>query len=284
MAVTPTTSNNTLALELDGAMAGLLRSATLPALGFAEGAAPTVGRFEAEFQPAMSPGLLPFALSLGQPGGPASRGALVQADFNRKPMRRLDWTGAQVSMVAFSPLDARDSRQSFSVLLQWDVQTLKTTAEPGKQAMPSPGRAKAWVTSNFSVDGLPFSGRGVTRVELPTVTLLPQSGGVSREPARGMGAVCSNWQLEVSGPSLLEATAWVLALRDKGGVTAADRFDLQIQLLDNTMKTALGVVTLKGCNLLRYQDAPLGASNASGMPSATLTLSAQSLDLKASGR
>ena len=275
---------SSIVLDLPGLGTGGLRSATLPALAFADSAPPALGRFEAELQPGLSPQLLPWAMSLARDGGTEQAGALLEADVNRKLVRRLDWTGGSVTMLAFSPLDARVARQSFSLLLQWEVQTLKSNPGGGQQMPASPGKSKAWLTSNFKVDGLPFDSRGVSRVELPTVTLLPHSRGSGRSQVTALLPVLSNWQLQVAGPGLAPALAWVNKLADQGGVKPDNRFDLDIALMDTSLKTVLGNVTLKGCSLVRSQESALGSTDANALRTLTLVFSAQSLDLRASGK
>ena len=173
---------------------------------------------------------------------------MLVANQNSELQRRIDWSTGPLTELAMDPLDARDGKKPFALDIKWQPSVVKYSKASGKVNSGVTKKAKAWLCSNFRLTpgGLPFDGKGVVRVELPTV----KSKGQAKVGARRLSATpeveFGPLRLTVSGVSVDEAFAWVQKVQQHGGVLAGDRFDLSIEMLDPTLAKVLGDDRLAG--------------------------------------
>lgn len=279
-----TAARATLSLSLDDSVAEPLASAQLPALSLswpagAEGAAPQV-----QHGPMGASGALPRGTALarwlsqacsGQPR--QSSGALQLADRNYKLQRRLRFADALLTRLELGALDARESRQPLRMALQWQAATWHDEAGDGQTVKLQATPRTALMASNYRLSGLPEANDLVQRVELPVLQWQPAPAPVGRRKPGpdllSLGPLSLVLAERARGP----LQAWRQAhLSPPGKLPAA--LQLEIALLDTSLKKRLAGITLAGCRLLQWQDSAID-SNADALSTLTLKLSVQSMAL-----
>ncbi len=278
MAVNPTFRGN-LFLELDGKVAGALRSVQPPAIEFVRGAAGrvsrrvSVGGFSASS--VVVPGaMMDWVLSVMAEralSAQSANGALIYTDQNFQARRRVDWTGGVISEIKFSDLDAA-AKVTFDVNLAWQPKALQFAAGAGKVASAKAG--KGIIAANFRVLGLPFS-NNVLKVQLPLVTT--QLAAVKAKTPYA-GITLGELRIEAApgvNSALLDYISSVIA---NGKLTSGDYLDLSIELLDVSLAKVLATVSLKGCGLLRI-DQPKEEAGFKTLQRLALTFSVEQFDL-----
>jgi hypothetical protein len=263
------------ALELDGRFAGWLRSLQPPGYrvqpvvapigpGGAARLAANVGitPMSAEFELNQAEPLLDWAQGLlsGEPR--AAAGAALLLDGNRKLQRRIAWTEGLPTELRLPTLDAA-SKLPATLGLSW---------QPGAVAYPKVGgeavpgavatKKKAPLLGNFRVQGLPFDGRWVTRVALPTVSARVAAdslGSHALATSSLSGLDLGELRLDIAAAGRDEALAWVGRCIADGRIADSEYLGITVELLDATLKNVLFTVQLSGCGLLAYDEAALQA-------------------------
>ena len=279
MAVKPTLGSNFF-LELNGTVAGALRSAQPPAIEFARGAARrasrsvSVGSFSASS--AVMPGaMMDWVLSVmaeRAPSAPLANGALIYTDLNMQARRRVDWTGGAITEIKFSDLDATSGKLPFDVNLAWQPKALQFVAGAGKVA--STKAVKGIIAANFRVLGLPFSDN-VLKIQLPLVTT-QLTGTKAKTPYAGI--TLGELRIEVAPGVKGELLDYISGVIADGKLTGEEYLDLSIELLDPSLAKVLATVSLKGCGLLRI-DQPKEEGGKEALQRYTLTFSVELFDL-----
>jgi hypothetical protein len=274
------TRSSSLFLELDGREAGALHSAQ-PAsvrvdmvarevgreLVVRRGAQVTLGEMAAEAT-LPEPGPLLDWLQAALAGDLALHdGAVLVGDANRKLQRRIGFRGARLSGLALTPLDARDGKQPVQLALRWLVEQVDDQAGAGA-LKGTVSRRKAPLASNFRIGGLPFDAGAVLRVDLPELQVDWSTSrmGELREPVREGRRRFGAATLTVGARQATAARDWVRKQVADGSIDEADGLDLQVDLLDATLKKVLATIALRGCLLLGMDEEPLasGTSDAPG--------------------
>lgn len=295
MAVTPRTPGNNLIIELGGQPAGMLRSLQPPGYRLdpfdgqgggtviRAGSAVTLGELAAEFSPDQ-PGLLRDWVQRFASGDlSAQSGAAQVLDFNFALRRSLAFEGGEITQLRLPVLSASDARSPLLLGLSWRAQALHDSVGDGRRITASKGRAKAMLASNFRVTGLAFDGAGITRVGLPLLRRIDTATD-ARRPASRLGGRLDAGELTlgVGGRSRDKALAWVQQVVADGRLDQAERLDIGVELLDNTLKTVLATVQLQACSLLAC-DEPLIEPSADTLPSLALRFAVGAVALKFSG-
>ncbi len=275
-----TTAAANVALELEGKFGAFVDKVSLPALLFPAAGPPTFGAFEARINVSTASALLDWAMSLVRRNGSEPAGAVLVANQNFDLQRRIDWSAGPVTELALDPLDAREGKKPFTINVKWQPSAVKHSKGSGKVGGGVAKKAKAWLCSNFrlTMGGLPFDGKRVSRVELPTVKSMGQPKIGARRLAPTPEVEFGPLRLTVSGPGVDEAFAWVQKVQDHGGVVAGDRFDLSIEMLDATLAKVLGTITVQGCTLQSWEEPAFESANGA-VRMAVLSFAVQGLDL-----
>jgi len=295
MAIVKPTGTGNIALELGGKTAGWLRRLQPPGYEVAQVAGPagelivpknagrvTLTPVDADFVLAGPGPLLDWALTLPRRSAVTMDGAILLLDPNFRIRRRVEWTQGLLTEVRLPELDAT-AKALFTVGLSWQPETLRYP-KVGADAGPiGPGKAKGILLSNFRVTGLPFDASAVVRVALPTVRakVVVENVGSQRQPQRHVtGVDLGEVRLEIGARSAEAVRDWVAKVIGDGAVTDAELINLDIELLDPTLKNVLATISLRGCALIGYAEFELEA--VSEKPAnVALRLSVDDLDIRA---
>jgi len=297
---TVNTSNaiGALALELDGKIAGTVRSLQLPGYQVEQvvvatgpggaarlGAHIGISALEASWVLSQADALTDWALSLPRATqGQARDGAALVLDLNQTLQRRVEWTEGLITELKLPTLDAR-SKDLAELAIQWLPGTVSYAKAPGGQKVALPAATKtrkAPLASSFRVQGLPFDGSGISRVQLPTVKakLTETPPGQTRLPARGYAQVdLGELRLEFSARTREAVLAWVQKVIANGQIADSEYLGLSIELLDVALKKVLVTVQLAGCALLSYEESRLDG-NQDQLATVALRFAVGKLDLK----
>ncbi len=282
MATKVTAAAAQVALELEGNFGAFVDKLSLPALQFPAAGQPTFGAFEAKINVSNASALLEWAMSLARRKVAEVAGAVLVANQNFDLQRRIDWSAGPLTELVLDPLDAREAKKSFAIGVKWQPSAVKHSKGSGKINSGVVKKGKAWLCTNFrlTTGGLPFDGKRVVRVDLPTVKGkgLTKVGG--RRPSVTQEVEFGTLRLTVSGLGIDDAFAWVQKVQDHGGVLAGDRFDLTIEMLDPTLAKVLGTITVQGCTLQSWEE-PAYESGNEAVRMAVLSFAVQGLDLVA---
>lgn len=276
--VTATAAN--VALELEGTFGAFADQVSLPALLFPAEGQPTFGAFEARINVSGASALLDWAMSLARRKVADASGAVLVANHNFDVQRRIDWSNGFLTELALDPLDAREGKKPFAIDVKWQPSAVKHSKGSGKVSSRVTKKAKAWLCSNFrlTTNGLPFDGKRVVRVELPTVKSKGQAENGARRLAATPEVEFGTLRITVSGLGVDDAFAWVQKVQEHGGVLADDRFDLSIDMLNPTLAKVLGTIALQGCTLQSWEEPAFESANAA-VRTAVLSFAVQGLDL-----
>lgn len=284
-------------LELNGQFAGGLRSLQPPGYRVDPVVAPlgpggaarlaahmAITEMAAEFEPGQAPALLDWALTLPHGRAAPVDGAALVLDHNDKEQRRIAWTDGLLTALQLPTLDAA-SRLPFTLGLRWQPGTVAYPKASGAAVPGAVGpRKKGPLLCNFRVLGLPFDGQRVLRVALPGVSarLAEQAVGAGRLPARHQSAITlGELRLDFPPSQRDEVLAWVGRVIQDGVIADGEYLQIGIELLDATLKKPLLTLTLGGCGLLGYDEAPIGGSE--GAATVSLRLGVAQLDMKQGG-
>lgn len=214
-----------------------------------------------------------FSLARGQRARPMD-GAVVVLDVNHKLTRRIEWTQALVTELRLPELDAA-SKAVFSVGAAWLPSTVSVAKATGEVVTlpPASKTGKALMLSNFRVLGLPFDGKFVTRISLPTVTA-PLAAAKPGDAQVNLGEV----KLVVSALSRDSARAWVQQVVADGQIADKEALSFSIELLDAAFKNVLLTVQLGGCALLGYEESRLDPAQ-DALATASLRFAVGQLDM-----
>jgi hypothetical protein len=278
MAVRPTQGGNFL-LELNGKVAGALRSVQPPAIEFVRGATARTarnvawGRFSARGDVARGDMMDWVRSILGSraESAPLVDGALLYTDFNFQLRRRVDWTSGAITEIKFSDLDA-SSKAPFDVSIFWQPGSVKFAVGTGKAG--SVTAVKSIVAANFRVVGLPF-GASVVKVQLPVVTVQTK-GGKSRLAYAGV--TLGELRIEVVPGSKRELLDYIDRVIADGKLTSDEYQDISVEMLDPALKNVLATISLGSCGLLRV-DLPKGENNTEALERYALTFSVEGFDV-----
>lgn len=275
MATSVTPAGTNLLLELAGKSPTPLRSALPPSYHITPAALPgrgaellrgssgvALGALAAEADLVENGPLLDWAMSLAASAPASPDGSLLVLDPNFRVQRRIGFTEGLITGLTLPTLSASDGKRAFSVGLTWQPAQVSDKAGGGEQARPQPVKRKALLCSNFNVQGLPFDGRFVTEVGLPSLSARTTTNtGTSRLATRRFaGLTVGELSLVVAGRSVDAALDWVRKTLADGRLDDAEYVDLKIDLLDSTMKTVLATLTLAGCGLLASEETPLSGT------------------------
>lgn len=269
-----------VALELEGQFGAFVEKVSLPALQFPAAGQPTFGAFEARFNVSSASALLDWAMSLARRKVVEAAGAVLVANPNFDLQRRIDWSASALTELVLDPLDARDGKKAFAIDIKWQPSVVKHSKGSGKVNSGVAKKPKAWLCANFrlTTGGLPFDGKHVVRVDLPTVKSKGPAKLGERRPAVTPEVEFGPLRLTVSGLGLDNAYAWVQKVQDHGGVLAGDRFDLSIEMLDPALAKVLGTITVQGCTLQSWEEPAFESAN-QAVRMAVLSFAVQGLDL-----
>ena len=278
MMATRTTTTSKPVIELAGKLAGTVSSLQLPGYRVdkvmvpagpnrpAHGVAQvSITPLDAAFNLTQSNALTDWVLSLPR-GGQAQPldGAALVLDFNNKLTRRVEWTEALVTELRLPELDAA-SKVAFSVGVSWLPSTVSFAKASGEViALPPISKTKALLLSNFRVQGLPFDGKFVSRISLPTVTATV-AAPKPEYAQMNLGEV----RLVLSAISRDSALAWVQQVVADGQIADKEALSFSVELLDAAFKNVRLTVQLGGCALLGYEESRLDAAQEA---SATVTV------------
>lgn len=270
-----TRTGSQLMLELDGKGGGFLRNAQPPSVRVDVARASTgmdvplrtgvrisLGEMAAEAD-LLEPGPLFDWLAAALAGNLELRsGAVLQADHNYQRRRRIGFSEAQLTAIAWPALDASETKRAFTLSLRWLAGQVDDGPDSGKLTGSLPGKRKQLLTSNFRVGGLPFGGEAVLRVELPSfsVAWAGVPSGEFRVPTRPHGQVnLGELRLVVSARQAEAARAWVRKLIKDGQLDDSESLNLQVDMLDVALKKTLASFELMGCRLRGMDEEPLGS-------------------------
>lgn len=279
-----TVSRSQLALSLADGAAEPLGSAQPPVLELDWPARADGAGWQVRHGPLSASGPLPRGTALarwlsqacaGQPRQP--QGELLIADQNHKLRRRLGFDAALLTRLELGPLDASEGRTPLRMALQWQAASWRDEAGDGQpiklQAAPRAGLTAA----NYRLSGLPAANELVQRVELPLLQCEPAPPPTGRRRPGPDLLRLGPLGLVLAGRAREPLQAWRQAHLAQPG-KAPPPLDLAIDLLDSTLKKRLAGITLAGCRLLQWQEAPM-ASSAEALSTLSLKLSVQGMAL-----
>lgn len=284
MATSTSINVSNFALELGGQMATWLRSVQVPTLELLPADKPLksrrwrLGDCSATFNPSEADALFDWMQGVWRRKEvQAQDGAVVFTDASFKPKRRIDFTGALLTGISISALEAA-SRDAVEVQLSWKPTTVAFKKVTDSANLPSGGRRKLWVRSNFRVIGLPFAAANVARVELPSLKaeVLP---GVGRKPPTYGKVELGELAVTVSARGEDELRDWVNLVVADGKLGASELLDLSVELLDASLKKTLATVKLSACGLLRVSEPPRHAGD-TALRSFTLAFAVEAMDIE----
>lgn len=268
------------AIELQGKMAGFLS-----AVGIAEhlivpggkGANFGLGPFSASYSVSEASAVLDWIMSLPRKQEQRTSGAIVFADHNFDAKRRVEWTEGLLTSVQFPKLSASEAKKPFAVDFKWQPSTVSHTGGGGGKLDGSGAKkgAKLLSTSNFRLSGLPAESEFVTAIGLPLVSVAE----AGRKGDTKGGIKFGDVTLEFSGRSREAVYKYVKGVIDDGRLSENEYLDFGIDLLDPSLTKTVGTVSLLGCGLRSYKEAPIEA-NKEGQAKFTLTFSVERFDLK----
>lgn len=252
-------------LELDGKPVGVLKSfggGNAVAEVVTEGVGPSrvAGkhvsniRFEPivlEVTPSMAPEFLAFLQQW--PNLKPLNGAVLIGDFNQNVVKRLEFSNAIVTEIAFPELNAA-GKEAFSVQVTLTPEAVRTKPGSGRMQAPGPS-SKAMLSNNFrlSVDGV-----DLTRVNKVESFVLKQTvsngafGGVFKEPQRITTAPeVGDLAFTLSEAGSESIQGWFDSFLIQGKRTQADEKSGKIELLGPDLKSVLFSITLRGMGIYR---------------------------------
>ena len=289
---TRNTTTTKLAIELAGKLAATVSSLQLPGYRVEQVVVPTgpnasarlevnvdITPLDAAFTLTQSDALTDWALALPRgKGAQPLNGAALVLDINSKLTRRVEWTEALVTELRLPELDAA-SKTAFSLGLTWLPNTVTYAKVSGEIiALPPASKTKKTpMLANFRVLGLPFDGKFVSRVTLPTVTgtLAAQKPGYAQVDSGDVTLV-------LSARSRDEALVWVQHVVADGQIADKEYLSLDIELLDAALKNVLLTVQLTGCALLGYEESRLDPAQ-EALGTVTLRFAVGKLDVVFAG-
>ena len=291
MAIAPRLNTATLALELQGSVAGLLRSVLPPAYRVDRGAGPlgmeaivragavvTVGDLRADLVPDQDGALLAWAMALAGGSAALMDGAVLVLDANKALRRRIDFRQGWVTELALPTLSAGDGRRLFTIGLAWRSEAVSEGLADG--AKPSLGKARKGLSvANYRVLGLPFDASGVVEVGLPTLRVLPAATDPRRTGrADRPGVDRGELVLGLAGRSREAGQAWLRQVLADGEVDGAENLDLAVEMLDPSLKKVLATISLRGCALLASDESRIDSQSESP-PRLSLRLAVRELKM-----
>jgi hypothetical protein len=271
-----------IAIELAGAPPVFVGTASLPIRSFPPASAPSVGTFEASVNISEAGTLLEWVMSLARHKVVESAGSLLVTNLNLDRQRRFDWPAAALTELVLSTLDVSESKKHFAATFKWQPSKVTTTKDSGKLQGTPARKKKAWMCSNFrlKLSGLPGVESKIVKVELPTVTGKPAGRTGASRRAYALVVTLGPLRLTVSAAGIDAARDWVQTLVSQGGVLPADLQTISIEIRDAALARTLGTITVEGCQLQAWEEAPLKAASTT-LRTAVLTFSVQGLDLRA---
>ncbi len=235
-----------------------------------------LGPFSASYSISEANALLDWIMSLPRKKVAETNGAIVFADHNFDAKRRVEWTEGLITSVQFPKLSATDGKKPFMVDFKWQPSTVSHAGGGGGKVQAQGGKkpTKAISVSNFRLSGLPAESEFVTAIGLPLVSV-PEAG---RKDAKG-DIKFGDMTLEFSGRSREAVYKYVQGVLDDGRLTDDEHRDFGIELLDSTLNKTLGNISLIGCGLRSYKEAPIEV-NKESTAKFTLTFTVERFDLK----
>lgn len=283
-----------LALELSGQAAGWLRScqpasvrvdvsqgASASDFAVRQGVRIALGEMAAEAELAESGPLLDWVAAVMTGDHALRSGAVVVADHNFNQRRRIGFTDARLTALSWPVLDATEAKRGFTMGLRWLAEAVDDGLASGKLKAAAGGKRKGLITSNYRLNGLPFGGEFVTRIELPAlqVVWLDEHHGPSRRSLRSMAMLkLGELRLVVAAPQADAVRTWVRKLISDGQLDAGEALKLQVEMLDPALKKVMATIDLAGCELRGLDDSPLG--NAEAVANVSLRFAVAGVALK----
>jgi hypothetical protein len=260
-----------LALELGGVAAGPLRSALPPSYRIERVAAAKPRSRAAPVRASVTLGELAADADLGidgplvawlntlMAGKPEPVDGVVRVlDARAIERRRFEFSDALLTEIRPPVLSASD-RQPITLALKWRAARVATSAGSGQVVKGTVAGRKALTRANFRVQGLPFDGRFISRVELPSFSLQPADDTDLRKarPQLEIGELV----LGLGARSTDEVLGWVRQQieADPPGGTALPL--LAVEILDAALKNVLATWTLSGCSLRGCDEARIDSTN-----------------------
>ena len=281
MPSTAATQTGRIAIELAGAPPVFIGTASLPILSFPPTGAPSVGTFEGRVNINEAGPLLDWVMSLARRKVVESAGSVVVTNLNLDRQRRFDWPAAALTELVLSTLDVSESKRQFAAAFKWQPNEVTTAKDSGKLQGMQAKKQKAWMCSNFrlKIGGLPGVESKVVKVELPTVTGKPAARTGGRRTPAAPVVEFGPLRLTVSAAGIDAARDWVQTIVSHGGVLPTDLQTVSIEILNAALAKTLGTITVEGCQLQAWEEAPLGAGSTT-LRTAVMTFAVQGLDLR----
>ncbi|MBL8350170.1 MAG: hypothetical protein JNL87_07620 [Burkholderiaceae bacterium] len=282
MAVRPSYNTVQLALEIAGVAAGPLRSVQPAPLrveriaaspgtsrSLASAAAVSLGAMAAEFDLGDKGPLLDWVAMLWLRKLAVIDGAVLVADHDRIEQRRIGFSEGVLREVVLPTLSVADAKKAFTIALTWQPAQVDDQPGSGKKIAATVTKRKPLLTGNFRVLGLPFDGRMVREVGLPTARVALGRVDSRRPELLLAGFDGGELRLVVAGRSATEALAWVRKLVADGRIDAAEAIDIRVEMLDAALKSVLATIELRACALIGCEPSRLD-SQADGIASVSL--------------
>lgn len=193
-------------------------------------------------------------------GSMPKSGAISYGDMNSNEIKRLEFTGAILSEVAFSEADGREARDAASVRLRLVPQSTRLTGGKGKSFAPFGMKSKQLSSANFrfNVQGLEPACKRIVSVSgvaaRRAVAGVPVGQDKFRQAAPAGVLDCSTVRILLSEMDAGPFYAWFDDMVIKGN-PGAERGGL-LEWLDPMLKNALVSVQLGGLGIVRYQPEP----------------------------
>ena len=193
-------------------------------------------------------------------GSMPKSGAISYGDMNSTEIKRLEFTGAVLSEVAFSEADGGEGKEAPSVKLRLVSQSIRLMGGKGKSSAPFSTKSKQLSSANFrfNVQGLEQACTRITSVS--GVAARRAVAGTTagqdkfRQSAPASVLDCSTVRILLPEMDAGPFYAWFDDMVFKGN-PGAERGGL-LEWLDPTMKNVLASVQLGGLGIVRYQPEP----------------------------
>jgi hypothetical protein len=279
------------ALDLGGKFAGTLQSCEIGAIGadVCETASAsdyitkkTIGNleykpFSAKVSMAQCAPQLSWIGSIWEKNVQSQSGRVILANHNFEEVRAAEFEDALITEVALTDLDASAGKTPLCIDYKFQPERVKYVSGTGAKLKSDMAPHKAFSPANFSctLGGLPCE--RVTKISGMKITseLAKEPHGAFRQALQ----YCANVKfpevsLTISGDpkAFTEWNKWATSVLQDGVCTEDEELDLQITLLDQTLKKPLATMTWIGCTLKEFSFGDKMEFNKAGLATFKVTL------------
>ena len=212
------------------------------------------------------------------PQGKRRSGAIVFADYNYKMVERLEFVNALLTGLTLPDLDAA-SKDMGILRLTFLPELTRRQEATGAVTIPSPGKAKLWVTSNFRLSAPGLDTARISKTTGIGITMKPFESAVGqrRDYLKEPGPLeVTDFTLTLPIGNADTFYAWLQDFVVKGNSGEGQEKELKLELLDSALQSTLATVVLRRVGI--YRIVP-GKPATTTLPTVTFQFYAEELEL-----